>query len=234
MRCVFIDFAKGEVRHCHPPPVVFAGPPYFEWKVLGINGGALTADDIKSQWRGSIPCKIVDCNDKPRIGGILNKILLNCNGEYIARIDADDLYLPNYVRDRVCCCELFDADFMGITSNFRFFSHRNALSAKVGDNIFQTPVSVTPIPGGAQFYKRSVLRQVTYNESIILNEDVQFAQMLQLLGKKVIVADPFNFVQVRSGDLADHTWTLDDYSVQIGRNSCYAGTSDEMVEYVEF
>ncbi|MEM1039296.1 MAG: glycosyltransferase [Pseudomonadota bacterium] len=181
--------------------------------VFAINGGRVTAEDISSAWASShlsdMRCQIVDCHDLSGISVILNRAIGASSGQFVARMDADDLYMPDYLSDMITTMQYFRADMSGKRPNFVFFEDRNSLAVSNDQNTYDELEigHLHFMTGGTIFFRRGLFETVRFNEGLVTAEDTDFVRKAVSNGFNVRLADPFNYLYIRHGTPGVHTWS---------------------------
>lgn len=180
--------------------------------MIAVNGGRVTADDIEAVWRAKgvsdITLRIVDCQDLTTISPILNRAIDHSSGSYIARMDADDLYMPDYVADKVLTAQHFRIDLTGNNPHFVYYQARDSLAIGNHQDVLsmRKPGEFNFMTGGTLFFKRSLFDTVRFGHALYNAEDVDFVQRSIGLGFNARYSGPFNYLYTRSGLAENHTW----------------------------
>ena len=178
--------------------------------VFAINSEAITEDDIRRDWNTDVPLDVVDCIGIETIGGILNRAIDRTACDLVIRFDADDIYLPHYVRDTVLAMARFDADVTAQPRKFHLYRAHNLLTLKVGAAGFMKPAAWGSEAGGSTLsFRRSVFETLRFQEYAKTGEDEVFVKQAIARGLKVRMLSLFNHVFVISADPEDHTWPVD-------------------------
>jgi tetratricopeptide (TPR) repeat protein len=183
------------------------------WKnaeaVFAINGGKISAELIEASWQSDLQLKIVDCNGMDRVGPVLNRAIHHSSGDIIIRIDADNMYMPDYAADAVLAIEYYQADVVGQRSGFRFFKDDNLVVAKGLLRIGFTKAKLGDAMGGGTLcFKRELLEDVVFSAKLYQGEDTNFVRQSISEGFSVYFTGPFNYLSVRSDEASEHTWNV--------------------------
>ena len=150
--------------------------------------------------------EIIPGAKKNSLGKNLNELTRRCDGAYLFRMDDDDYYGPNYIRDLGNILKVTGADLAGKNATYIYFEEAN--------------VTVLTFPGkehrftdfvrGATFCgpKETFLRWHFPEEST--GEDSSLISKIKKDRGIVYAADRFNFAVMRHTEKSDHTWTVDD------------------------
>ena len=96
---------------------------YTDWEILVINDGSLdNTKAILKKYKNNYKIRIV--HNRKNIGLIrsLNKGLKLAKGKYIARMDADDISLPNRLERQVILMDKENLDFLAQTHHYKSYT----------------------------------------------------------------------------------------------------------------
>jgi hypothetical protein len=135
-------------------------------------------------------------------------------GEYLFRMDDDDLYGENYVGDAMLHAAAVDPDMMGKQGAFVFSEERNALYWRPQKNVPPTVFRASDLDyrrvylaGFTHAVRVSTLRERGYPEMAFGTADTSFLAREKEIGElRMAVLDPLNAVFERRVDLSTHTW----------------------------
>lgn len=160
------------------------------------------------------------------LGRNLNRLADAASGEFLARMDDDDWYGANYVRD-LCNAQRFSrAQLVGKASSYVYFEGLNvtALTYAAQENRF------TDFVRGATFAgPRSTFKAVRFQE-LSRSEDSTFLRELLALGGRIYSADRFNFVVTRRADKMTHTWGIGDMEFLASGEMQFVGDGREQLD----
>ncbi len=153
--------------------------------------------------------RVIIIRDKTRMGFVpaLNRGLLAAKGQYIARMDGDDISFEDRLEKQVNHLDSNnEVDVIGgnmqiINETGDVISHRNYYSGKfllqIG-GIFRSPVAHPTV-----MFRRTIIdKKLFYDESFLKSEDIDFWFRLRNNGFKLAnLSDNFLFFRI-SGDLA--------------------------------
>ncbi|TVY12023.1 glycosyltransferase family 2 protein [Paenibacillus cremeus] len=142
---------------------------------------------------------------KYTLGACLNFASARARHSYIARMDDDEYYAPNYLLDMMRAFKSSGADVVGKRAYFIHLSGKHLLIQRFyAQNQF-----VSVLAGGTLTYKKKVWRRVKFaNRS--LGEDVQFCRTCRKKGFKLYAGDRYNFCALRRKQTNSHTWKKTD------------------------
>jgi hypothetical protein len=135
----------------------------------------------------------------------LNLALDVAAGDFVAKIDDDDLYGPDYIADGVLAAGITGADIVGKRSHYCYLEALDTLVIRYPGNEFRT---VGLIQGATILAARRVVEQVRFTP-VRQGTDTIFLKRCVELGFSLLSTDRFNFVYTRRMDPRDHTWAVD-------------------------
>jgi len=136
------------------------------------------------------------------LGAALNLGVQAADGTLVAKLDDDNLYLPDYLTDLVRALDYSGADVTGKWAHFVHLeaSRLNLLRFAEHEHRFTDLVQ-----GGTLLTGRDLAAELRF-EDLPRRVDTTFLRKLRRGGGTVYSADRFNFVSVRRADPAGHTW----------------------------
>lgn len=160
------------------------------------------------------------------LGRNLNTLIDAASGDFIVRMDDDDWYGPNYVRDLVNAARFSGADLVGKAATYIYFEGMNStvLTYESHEHKFGEFVRGATFAG-----MRDVFVENPFEE-LHRSEDSTFLKSLLHAGGKIYSADRFNFIVRRASDKKNHTWTIDDIDLFSTGKMEFVGDGREHVE----
>lgn len=124
---------------------------------------------------------------------------------YIAKMDDDDYYAPNYILDAVNVFNYTSADITGKLSYFVYFEETDTLGIfnPNNDNRYTNLVA-----GATLLVKRQVFDKVKFGNIIGAGEDSKFLGDCVNEGFRIYSTDIFNYVYMKHKDISQHTWKI--------------------------
>jgi hypothetical protein len=155
-----------------------------------------------AQQKGVDSVEILFAPPEWTLGRVLNRACGLATGDYIAKMDDDDLYGPRYLSDQLVAFDYTEADIVGKWSRLIFLEsvpctgvifpgHEHRYTELVG--------------GGTIIAKRSVFEAVRFADRSV-GEDTEFLRECGALGFRTYSTDRFNFVYMRYRDDTRHTF----------------------------
>jgi hypothetical protein len=138
------------------------------------------------------------------LGECLNRCVLGSNGEVLTKMDDDDYYGPEYLRDLLHALEFSRATVVGKQAHYMHFLSRGATVLRSGHKEHQ----YSRLVAGPTITARREVFQAHPFAPINRGEDTGFLESVSQSGGAIYSADRFNFCQIRSG--TGHTWDVSD------------------------
>ncbi len=153
------------------------------------------------------------------LGAALNRGAAQARGEVLLKIDADDLYFPNYVGDMCAQLALSGADIAGKRAGFVYIEETDEIFLRLAryENRFSDQTF-----GGTMTFHRSVWEETKFRETTQHGTDLAFFQDCLTQGRSVYAADRFNYVYIRYQKPGHHTWAAERDAV-LGPDPLFAG-----------
>lgn len=184
--------------------------------VVVVNGPGISYDRIYSTLERSgnfcrIHVKVLPFESSLPVS--LNYGLSQAHGDYIARFDADDLYLERYISRSISFMRTMSADVCGkphIVIHFEDLACNIVVAFK--------KQSYTPMPFGDQaqasgstlIISRSVAEKLKFDEALRSGEDIDFYHRCFNAGFRIVHAPLFDHIVLRRKNKGCHTWKLGD------------------------
>ena len=169
--------------------------------ILILNNAEFDLDAIR-RYTDPIPnVRVIHVDGRTTLVDCLNRGAEVASGKYIAKMDDDDHYGERYLSDHVLAASFSDAEIVGKGLFFVYFEARNttALFEWTSEHTFMSFVT-----GGTLFIQTDVAREIPF-ESISLKEDTNFQRAAVRAGCRIYAADRFNYIQMRTRRLSDHS-----------------------------
>lgn len=176
--------------------------------VLLAHGFHVNAADLRARAADAgLPDAVVfgAGSDVP-LGACLNRLVAAADGDVLAKIDDDDLYGPHYVQDQVAALGYSGADVVGKQAHYMHVAGAGVMLLRYADREHRFTDRVS---GPTLVVGRDLARATPFPE-VPRGEDTGFLAAVVAAGGRVYSADRFNFVQMRAGEGAAHTWAATD------------------------
>ncbi|MCT1443372.1 glycosyltransferase family protein [Corynebacterium glucuronolyticum] len=185
-------------------------------------------DEQKSYFEG-IPhlttAKMLSAPRAATLGDNLNRLVAETTGDYLFRMDDDDWYGPNYLRDLRNAIEFSSADLVGKASAYIYFESEDQtiLASKRIENCYTDFVRGPTFAGPRETFEKFPFPSINRGEDTHLVRSVRAAKGL------VYSADRFNFIYRRRMGTESHTWKISDLELLRSGEMAYLGFANEQV-----
>ena len=166
--------------------------------------------------------KILELSTELSLGDCLNVAVAEATGDFITKMDDDDLYGANYLFDQVAALRYSGASIVGKQAHFMYLADSDATLLRFAhrEHRFTNLVMGPTMLGHASVFKNTPFA------SRSRGEDTQFLRDVIDAGGTVYSSDRFNFMQMRSGDGKAHTWGLSDAELTATGSIQWFGRND--------
>lgn len=137
-----------------------------------------------------------------QLGKCLNYGIQRARHSIIAKFDDDDYYGRYYLVESVNKMRRKNVPVIGKNACFIYFEPQRALMLYRGSGQNQYRGL---IKGGTLMFKKSVWRNVKFNERKLHGSDVSFLRGCRKRGYKIYSVSKYNYVCVRRKDISSHT-----------------------------
>ncbi|WP_405164547.1 glycosyltransferase [Nocardia sp. NBC_01499] len=145
---------------------------------------------------------VLSAADTLTLGACLNLGIDAAEGDFIAKMDDDDLYGEHYLSDLVRAFDYSEAELVGKGAHYAYFEGDNTTMLRLPGYEHRY---VNRLHGGTFLGKADLLRHYRFAD-ISVSEDSVLLARLNEDGVKIYATDRFNFIYWRSDDLTAHTW----------------------------
>ena len=174
--------------------------------ILILNNAEFDLDAIRMDVNSIPNVQVLHIDGRTTLGDCLNRGTEAASGDYIAKMDDDDLYGERYLSDSVLAASFSDAEIVGKGLFFVYFEAGNTtgLFEWTTEHTFMTFVT-----GGTLLIKADVFRDISF-DSISLGEDTGLQRAATKAGYRTYSADRFNYMRVRNRRLSRHSYQAPD------------------------
>ena len=168
--------------------------------VLILNNAEFDLDAVRRD-AGAIPdVQVLHVEGPTTLGECLNMGVEAASGDYVAKMDDDDLYGERYLSDAVLAALFSEAEVVGKGAFFTYFEESDtlALAEVTRDHTFSYFVT-----GGTLLIRADAARSNPF-DTVSVREDTNFLHAAAQAGCRIYSADRYNFVRVRGHSLSDH------------------------------
>ena len=169
--------------------------------ILILNNAEFDIDSIRRDAELIPNVQVLYVEGRTTLGDCLNRGVEAASGQYVAKMDDDDLYGERYLSDSVLAASFSGAEVVGKGIHFVYFesSDTTALYERTSEHAFMAFVR-----GATLFIQTEVVKEFPL-DSVSIKEDTNFQRAVTRAGCRIYSADRFNFVQVRRRQSSEHT-----------------------------
>lgn len=176
--------------------------------VLVLHGLDLSHAELRSRARdaGVAEITLVVADQSMTLGTCMNLGVEAAGGDYIAKMDDDNFYGRHYLTDLVSAFGYTDAGIVGKWAHYVWLRSTGAVLLRCP---YAEHRPERLVQGGSILMKGDVARELRFSD-IPRAVDTDLLDRALEAGVMTYSADRFNFVSIRNGDRAAHTWTIAD------------------------
>ncbi|WP_418909119.1 glycosyltransferase family protein [Glutamicibacter endophyticus] len=174
---------------------------------------------------GVLSYQAIEMGEEATLGDCLNHAVQHAGGDFITKMDDDDLYGENYLFDQVAALRYSGATIVGKQAHFMYLADSNATLFRFGEreHRFTNLVMGPTMLGSSEVFKSTPFRSVSRGE------DTQFLRDIISNGGTVYSSDRYNFMQMRGGNGKIHTWDLSDAELTATGTIQWFGRNDHHI-----
>jgi SAM-dependent methyltransferase/spore maturation protein CgeB len=161
---------------------------------------------VRETFGDGVPLKVLRIGADDYLADGLNLAIEHATGDYVAKIDDDDHYGVNYLKDAMLAARYSGAAVVGKASFFAYVESMNQLAIRFPGRQYRW---VKRVHGGTLLWNREVTAGLKF-ERVRQGTDTSFLNSVRAAELPIFSSDPFNFVHVRYADAAAHTWKIAD------------------------
>nr|WP_239534484.1 glycosyltransferase [Priestia taiwanensis] len=177
--------------------------------IIVVNSDDIVMEKWEKKFSSLKNTKIYKVASAKSLGYCLNYGISKSIGDVIAKMDDDDYYAPNYLRDMVAIFDYTDASIVGKSVYYTYFEESNILVKRQikgsGEDCYTRFVA-----GATLMFKREVYEAMGSFENRNTGEDTKFIEYAIKLGFKIYSDDSYNFCVIRRKEKNSHTWQISD------------------------
>ena len=158
------------------------------------------------------------------LGECLNLGIDRSSGDFVAKMDDDDLYGCHYLADQINALRYSGADLVGKQAHYMYLEGSNRTLLRMADREHR----FTDIVMGPTLLGTRTLFEENRFANRSRGEDTDFLNRVGQAGARIYSADRFNFVQMRSAG-AGHTWKANDLELAASGTVQWFGRNDHHV-----
>lgn len=166
----------------------------------------------------------VSADSNLSLGECLNLGIDRSAGDFVAKMDDDDLYGCHYLADQINALRYSGADLVGKQAHYMYLEGSNRTLLRMADREHRfTDIVMGPTLLGT----RTLFEEHRFADRS-RGEDTDFLNRVGQAGARIYSADRFNFVQMRSAG-AGHTWKANDLELAASGTVQWFGRNDHHV-----
>ncbi|QXJ20862.1 glycosyltransferase [Actinomadura graeca] len=202
-----------------------------EWRplqlVIVLHGLDLDPLDVqKRAMTAGIDDVVVLAADPSRtLGGCLNMAIDAAGGDYIGKMDDDELYGPHYLSDLLPAFSYTDAGVVGKLAHYAHLASIDATLLRYPDLEHRY---VDVLRGGALLGEGGLMRSYRFAD-VGRGEDTDLFRRLRSDGVRVYAADRYSFITIRHAEAERHTWRPSDLELLADSRVAFYGLAKEHI-----
>ncbi len=158
------------------------------------------------------------------LGSCLNQGILRADSDFVAKIDDDDIYGPNYLADSINALRYSGADLVGKQAHYMYLQGSNRTLLRMAEREHRfTDLVMGPTMLGT----RELWAELKFAD-MGRGEDTDFQRRAVASGAKIYSADRFNFLQMRTAT-EGHTWQAGERELAATGSVQFFGRNDDHV-----
>jgi glycosyltransferase involved in cell wall biosynthesis len=174
--------------------------------ILVLNSNQFNLNEVKKRVSIlDIDTQVYSKEESVSLGECFNFAYSKTDGDYIAKMDDDDLYGANYLSDSLLAFDYSGADIVGKKAIYVYFEGLDKTYMKYPG---QEDIFTDFITGPTIIFRRSVMENIRFIDAN-KSEDSTFLKDAKEAGYKIFSSDAFNFVYMRRAVNNSHTWKMD-------------------------
>lgn len=159
------------------------------------------------------------------LGDCLNAAVEIADGDFITKMDDDDLYGAYYLFDQVSALRFSGASIVGKQAHYMYLAESEATLLRFAEreHRFTNLVMGPTMLGHSEVFKSNPF------ESRSRGEDTQFLRDVIDNGGTIYSSDRFNFMQMRGNEGQAHTWDVSDAELSATGSIQWFGRNDHHI-----
>jgi glycosyltransferase involved in cell wall biosynthesis len=155
---------------------------------------------------------VVNADSTLTLGACLNLGIDASSGDFVAKMDDDNIYGRHYLTDLLNAFESSGAGIVGKWAHYVWLRSTGAVVLRYPD---AEHTWERRIQGGSMLFEGDVVRRLRFGDlPRAVDSDILDRSIAE--GVKIWSADRFNYVSVRGDDRSAHTWTVSDATFLTG------------------
>jgi hypothetical protein len=172
--------------------------------LLVLHGGGFDTAKIKKKLDDSgFPYQLLEKAKETIFGDNLNEAVETARGDFVAKMDDDDIYGESHLLDDIVARRYSRADIVGKWSNWVFLKGKNLTTTWVMDH---QEVYTHHLPGGTFLAEREFMKKARFGR-VKKAIDSELYRRIEVRGAVIYSTHRYNYTRVRD---ADHTYNASD------------------------
>lgn len=168
--------------------------------LIGTHGFSASESTRTFGSSAGLDIRWIEMDADMRVGGIFCNLISESSGEWIAKMDDDDLYGCEYIADALWMAERTGADLVGKNANYVYFSERDETVLRFpGRELIETYL----VAGPTLFTRRETALEIGYPD-LARSDDTEYVRAVQAGGGRIVASSRFGFAYMRHG--GSHVW----------------------------
>lgn len=185
--------------------------------ILVMNSNSFSQEQVGDIVKNSPNIRVFTIPSERVEGGCLNFGNMAAKGEFIIKMDDDDVYSTNYVTDMILNGKAVDADVFGKSNPYIHFQDddktyhrkRKELSVIPSDELLRAHIGGNSLSGKAAF-----LQSKRYSNTNFASTDTCYHGNTKGCNGIFALYDNFGVIVERTADVSGHSWKLDSESLK--------------------
>lgn len=183
--------------------------------IVILNKNSLHRADYLAQAKKYRNVRVYQLPERKSLGECLNFGVAKAKYRYIAKIDDDDYYAPNYIPEAMKQLMKPRASLVGKESIYFYFPHTRKLLLR--QRRHRPGQRVWAIAGATIMFNRRVFRRVKFARAK-QGTDALFIRDCLRQGYRIYTTSKYNFVAIRRANTRSHTWRISDKRLLASKN----------------
>lgn len=169
--------------------------------------------------------QLLEMGEESTLGDCLNAAVAMANGDFITKMDDDDLYGEYYLFDQISALRYSGASIVGKQAHYMYLADSNATLLRFAEREHRF---TNLVMGPTMLGRAHVFRETPF-DTRNRGEDTRFLKDVIERGGTIYSSDRFNFTQMRGNDGLAHTWDLSDAELTATGSIQWFGRNDKHV-----
>ena len=148
--------------------------------------------------------KIITLDEKYTLGYCLNKLIDYSTGEIIQKMDDDDYYSENFIKNQVMMYDIYNADLVGKSCYFTYIKNTKNLYIRKYMNNHECIYAKSICGSTNSFLKKHNLKYGIKNQG----EDTELIKCAVDKKLNIVNSNIFDYCYIRHGDINEHSWKI--------------------------